>query len=50
MQWVGVLLLGVAGFLVGGVYTTWKNSRGLAVALGAGALLAAGGGVAWLIG
>ncbi|WP_019816244.1 hypothetical protein [Saccharomonospora saliphila] len=45
---VALLLFGVAGFLAGGAFTMWKNSRGLAVALGAAALLAGGGGVLWL--
>ncbi|GAA1238831.1 hypothetical protein GCM10009676_24280 [Prauserella halophila] len=48
-QWVGVLLLGVAGFLVGGVYSTWRNgSRVLAAVFGLAALVAIGGAVAWL--
>ncbi|MFF5990535.1 hypothetical protein [Prauserella flavalba] len=48
-SWVALLLLAVAGFLAGGVWSTWKNgSRGLAAALGAAALLAIGGAVAWL--
>jgi hypothetical protein len=48
-EWVAVLLLAVAGFLAGGVYSTWKNSRGLAAVLGVAALLAVGGAVAWLV-
>ncbi|MEU3271919.1 hypothetical protein ABZ639_13800 [Saccharomonospora sp. NPDC006951] len=47
-QWVAVLLLAVAGFLVGGVFSTWKNSKGLAVALGVAAGLAIAGAVLWL--
>lgn len=45
---VAILLLGLAGFLVGGVYTNWKKSRGLAIALLVCALMAAGGAIAWL--
>ncbi|PRX48560.1 hypothetical protein B0I33_104377 [Prauserella shujinwangii] len=48
-EWVAVLLFAVAGFLAGGVYSTWKTARGLAVALGVAAALAVGGGVAWLV-
>ncbi|KID30512.1 hypothetical protein [Prauserella rugosa] len=49
-EWVAILLLGVAGFLVGGVYSTWRNdSRGLAVGFGIAALVAIGGAVAWLM-
>ncbi|TWE23048.1 hypothetical protein [Prauserella muralis] len=47
-QWVALLLLAVAGFLAGGAYSTWKNSRALAVTLGFAAALAVGGAVAWL--
>lgn len=43
-----VLLLALAGFLVGGVYSTWKTAKVLAVLLGVGALLAVGGAVAWI--
>ncbi|MBK1786245.1 hypothetical protein [Prauserella cavernicola] len=48
-QWVALLLLAVAGFLVGGVWSTWRNgSRGLAAVLTFAALLSIGGAVAWL--
>ena len=52
MTWsaaAGIALLAVAGFLVGGAYTTWRTARPLAAVLAAGALLAAGAGVAWLL-
>lgn len=42
-------LLAVAGFLVGGVYTTWKTARLLSVILGVLMLLAVGGAVLWLL-
>lgn len=42
-----VVLLAVAGFLAGGVYSTWKTARGLAVLLAVGAVLAIGGAVVW---
>jgi hypothetical protein len=45
---VAVLLLALAGFLVGGVYSTWKTARLFAVVLGVAALLAVGGGIVWL--
>ncbi|MGH3839483.1 MAG: hypothetical protein ACRDSF_27855 [Pseudonocardiaceae bacterium] len=46
---IGVGLLALAGFLVGGVVSTWRSSRPLALALGVGAALAIAGGVAWLL-
>lgn len=45
---VVLLLFAVAGFLAGGAFSLWKKSRGLAVAIGAAALLAVGGAVVWL--
>jgi hypothetical protein len=42
-------LLALAGFLAGGVYSTWKTAKVLAVALGVAALLAVGGAVAWMM-
>ncbi|WP_198942911.1 hypothetical protein [Actinophytocola xanthii] len=42
-------LLALAGFLLGGVYSTYRTARGLAVLLGAAALLAIGGAVVWLV-
>lgn len=44
-----VLLFTLAGFLIGGAYTTWKTARPLAVALGVCAVLAALGAVLWLL-
>lgn len=40
-------LLAVAGFLAGGVYSTWKTARLLSLLLAACAVLAAGGAVTW---
>jgi hypothetical protein len=44
---VGVLLLALGGFLVGGVYSTWKTAKFMAVLLGIAALLAIGGAIFW---
>ena len=44
-----ILWLGLAGFLSGGVYVTWRNSRALSVVLAVLALLALAGGVTWLL-
>ncbi|MBM7775737.1 HAMP domain-containing protein [Actinokineospora baliensis] len=45
---VVVALIALAGILVGGVYTTWKNnSRAAAAVLAVLALLALGGAIAW---
>jgi hypothetical protein len=46
---IGIGLLTLAGFLIGGVISTWRTSRSLALVLGAGAALATAGGVAWLL-
>jgi hypothetical protein len=42
-------LLALAGFLLGGVYSTYRTARGLAVLLGAAAALAIGGAIVWLV-
>jgi hypothetical protein len=44
-----ILLIALAGFLIGGAYTTWRSARRLAVVLLLLAVLAAGGAVAWLV-
>ncbi|WP_169732955.1 hypothetical protein [Haloechinothrix halophila] len=40
-------LIALAGFLLGGVYTTWKTAKGIAMVLLAAAVLAAGGAAVW---
>ncbi|HVV08741.1 hypothetical protein [Amycolatopsis sp.] len=47
---IGILLLALAGFLAGGVYSTWKTAKVLAGALLVAALLAVGGAIAWFVG
>ena len=42
-------LLAVAGFLIGGVYTTWKTAKVMAGLLAVAALLAIGGAIAWYV-
>jgi hypothetical protein len=42
-------LVAVAGFLLGGVYSTWKTARLLAVVLGLAAALAIGGAIVWMV-
>jgi hypothetical protein len=49
VSWVGLALLAVAGFLLGGVVSAWRSSRALAVVLGIGTALAIASGVAWLL-
>lgn len=44
-----ILLFTLAGFLIGGAYSTWKTTRPLAISLGVAALLAAAGAVLWLL-
>jgi hypothetical protein len=45
---IAVLLLALAGILVGGAYATWKTAKLMAVFVGIAALLALGGAIAWL--
>lgn len=45
-----ILLLGVAGFLAGGVYATWKTARGMAIMLLVATIMATVGGIGWLVG
>lgn len=42
-------LLAVAGFLLGGVYSTYKTAKVLAVVLGLCAAVAVGGAVIWMV-
>jgi hypothetical protein len=44
-----VLLIALAGFLIGGVYTTYKTAKVMATVLGLAAVLAIGGAVAWYV-
>jgi hypothetical protein len=44
-----ILLVALAGFLIGGVYTTWNTARVPAIVLLVAAVLAAGGALAWLL-
>jgi hypothetical protein len=48
-SWFGLLLLALAGFLLGGVVSTWRNSRPMALFLTFCAVLAGAGGIAWLL-
>lgn len=41
-------LIAVAGFLLGGVYSTWKTARIVAIVLALAAALAVGGAIVWL--
>ena len=41
-------LIAVAGFLIGGVYSTWKTARMLAVVLAIAAAVAVGGAIVWI--
>jgi hypothetical protein len=44
-----VLLIALAGFLIGGVYTTYRTAKVMATVLGLAAVLAIGGAVAWYV-
>ncbi|HEX6341701.1 hypothetical protein [Umezawaea sp.] len=48
-EYVAIGLLALAGFLLGGVYSTWKTAKAVAVVLGIFALVAVGGAVAWFL-
>ncbi len=45
-----VLLFALAGFLLGGAYSSWKNTRWLAIALGVCGVLAVAGAITWMVG
>lgn len=47
-EYLPIILLAVAGFLIGGVYVTWKTAKLLSVLLGAAAVVALAGGLLWL--
>lgn len=40
-------LIALAGILIGGVYTTWKSAKLMAMVLALAAVLAAGGAAVW---
>ena len=44
-----IILIAVAGFLIGGVYSTYKTAKVLAVILGFCAAVAVGGAVVWMV-
>lgn len=46
-EYVIIGLLALAGLLIGGVYTTWKSAKLMAMLLLAAAVLAGGGAIAW---
>lgn len=46
---VVIVLLAVAGFLLGGVYSTYRTAKGLAILLGVAAAVAVAGAVVWLV-
>jgi hypothetical protein len=48
-EWVLPLLVAVAGFLLGGIYTTWKTAKTMALVLVLLLALAVGGAVAWYL-
>jgi hypothetical protein len=48
-EYVGIGLLALAGFLIGGVYSTWKTAKATAIVLIVLALVAVGGAIAWLV-
>ncbi|TDV46244.1 hypothetical protein [Actinophytocola oryzae] len=45
---VVIILLAVAGFLIGGVYSTYRTAKLLAVILGLAAAVAVGGAIVWM--
>ena len=47
-DYLPIILLGVAGFLAGGAYTTWKSTRVLSIALAVTAVVAVVAGIGWM--
>ncbi|GEM29970.1 MULTISPECIES: hypothetical protein [Nocardia] len=43
-----ILLFALAGFLIGGAFTTWKTNRSMSIGLLVAAVMAAVGAVLWL--
>ena len=50
MNWLPVLLIGLGGFLIGGVVSFWNKSRVLAVVLAVFSAGCIAGGLLWLSG
>ena len=48
-EYVVIGLIALAGFLGGGVYSTWKTARGLAIILLVLAAVAVGAAITWLL-
>ncbi|MFJ6672625.1 hypothetical protein ACIQMJ_16070 [Actinosynnema sp. NPDC091369] len=48
-EYVVIGLIALAGFLGGGVYSTWKTARGLAIVLLVLTVVAVGAALAWLL-
>lgn len=46
---IGIVLLAVAGFLAGGVYSTYKTAKLMAGILAVATLLALGAGILWFL-
>jgi hypothetical protein len=44
-----VVLIAVAGFLAGGVYSTYRTTKVLAAILGVCAVVALGAAIAWMV-
>jgi hypothetical protein len=44
-----LLLLALAGFMVGGMVSTWRTSRPVAVVLALAAALATAAGITWML-
>ena len=48
-EYVVIGLIALVGFLGGGVYTTWRTARGLAIILLVLTVVAVGAAITWLI-
>lgn len=49
MPWIALVLLALAGFLLGGMVSTWRTSRPVAVVLALVAALAIAAGITWML-
>ncbi|WP_367136806.1 hypothetical protein [Saccharothrix sp. HUAS TT1] len=48
-EYVAIGLIALAGFLIGGVYSTWKTAKGLAVVLLVLTVVAVAAAILWLL-
>ncbi len=50
MNWLPIILIGLGGFLIGGVVSFWNKSRAVAVMMAVFSAGCIAGGLLWLMG